>query len=640
MMKTSFTTKFAAATGLTALLFGGIVPSVAHADPSTESGKSSFGQLSGVGSDTTQDVMNGLSAAILRVTALGDWKLASYDATWASPTTNAIQTKSGGTTAIGRPNGSGDGLKALRVAIGNTASQTGTRYGSLSADSTWSVSAGANYVVGQIQYSRSSSGPASGNEGNGVVSYVPFAKDAVGYAVSANSVMPPLSKGTSGDAAVNGVTPSTLWAIYNCSATRIITKAGQTAKLVNNAYTLADGETSTRIRAYIPQSSSGTAKFWQGASGAQFGSSVPNCVEAKKFVTGDAADVSGGDNTFTSGADYTGTSVQEHDGTALVGNAGAIMPYSIPKWIGQSKGLPGVADARNGAVIGVLNGVAGTDGVGSNLQINPTFLTNEFTSTLTRLVYNVVPYRVLTDRTTPEYTMFYGRNSLICAQSAVIRNYGFGVLSATSGSSSCGYHLSRAVAPVDPTVTATATDDSANLEIDFNISAFTSNGNGGATVKVKATNGATVTYPYTTTIAAGETSKTFSVPYSALASGTQALRIEVTPNLPGIASFTSASDLVTKSGAVTTIAATVTGKANAAGSARVTVTGSSPTGTVKVYKGTSAAGNPIGTGTLTTGVATIALPAQPKKGNVALFITYSGDGSNAASTKAVTWKVN
>ena len=49
MMKTSFTTKFAAATGLTALLFGGIVPSVAHADPSTESGKSSFGQLSGVG---------------------------------------------------------------------------------------------------------------------------------------------------------------------------------------------------------------------------------------------------------------------------------------------------------------------------------------------------------------------------------------------------------------------------------------------------------------------------------------------------------------------------------------------------------------------------------------------------------------
>jgi len=640
MMKTSFTTKFAAATGLTALLFGGLVPSVAHADPATEAGKSSFGQLSGVGSDTTQDVMNGLSAAIGRVTTLGDWKIASYDATWASPTTNKIQTKSGGTAAIWRPNGSGDGLKALRVAIGNTGSQTGTPYLSSSAEATWSASAGVNLVVGQIQFSRSSAGPASGNTEDGVVSYVPFAKDAVGYAVSANSVMPPLTKGTAGDAAdVSGVTPSSLYAIYNCAATRIITKAGQTAKLVNNSYSLGEGETSTRIRAYIPQSSSGTAKFWQGASGAAFGGTVNNCVEAKKYVSGDAG-VDGGNNTFTAGADYTGTSVQEHDGTALVGNAGAIMPYSIPKWIGQSKGLPGVTDTRNGAVIGVLNGVAGTDGVGSNMQINPTFLTNEFTSTLTRLVYNVVPYRVLTDPTTPEYRMFYGRTSLVCAQPAVIRNYGFGVLSATSGSSSCGYPSSRAVAPATPTVTATATDDSANLEIDFNISAFTSTGNGGATVKVKATSGATVTYPYTTTIAAGETSKTFSVPYSALASGTQALRLVVTPNLPGIAIDTSVSDLVTKSGAVTTIAATVTGKAKAAGSARVTVTGSSPTGTVKVYKGTSATGSPIGTGTLTTGVATIALPAQPKKGNVALFITYSGDGSNAASTKAVTWKVN
>jgi hypothetical protein len=234
--------------------------------------------------------------------------------------------------------------------------------------------------------------------------------------------------------------------------------------------------------------------------------------------------------------------------------------------------------------------------------------------------------------------MFYGRTSLICAQSAVIRNYGFGVLTATSGSSSCGYHLSRAVGTVDPTVTATATDDSANLEIDFNISVFTSNGNGGATVNVVA-NDAPVARVYTTTIAAGATSKTFSVPYSALSSGSQALKIEVIPNLPGIATATS-DVLVTKAGAATTIAATVTGKANAAGSARVTVTGSSPTGTVKVYKGTSATGNPIGTGTLTTGVATIALPAQPKKGNVALFITYSGDGSNAASTKAVTWKVN
>jgi hypothetical protein len=349
--------------------------------------------------------------------------------------------------------------------------------------------------------------------------------------------------------------------------------------------------------------------------------------------------VGDGNNTFTSGANYTGVSVQEHSGLALQNNPGAIVGFSIPQWIAQSKGLPGVTDRRYGAVIGVLNGVQPTDGVGSNLQINPAFFTNEVTSTLGRLVYNVVPYRVVTDPSTLEYKMFKGRTSLICAQTSVIRNYGFGALTATTGANSCGDTSQRAVAPSIPTVTATATDDNANLEIDFNISVFTSNGTAGATVKVKATSGTVVTYPYNTTIAAGATSKTFSVPYSALASGTQELRIEVIPNLPGIATVTS-DVLATKSGAVTTLAATVTGKAQQAGMARVTVTGSSPTGTVTIYKGTSATGTPIGTGTLTAGAATITLPAQPKKGNVALFITYSGDGSNAASTKAVTWKVS
>lgn len=641
-MKTSFTTKFAAATGLTALLVGGLVPSVAHADPVAESGKSSYGQLSGVGSDTTQDVMNGLSIALGRVSALADWKLASYDAAFSSPNTGTIQTKSDGNTAIGRPNGSTEGLNALKVAIGAATSGSGTRFGG--GASSWTLDGGANDVVGDLQFSRSSSGPTV--VANGVVTYVPFAKDAVGYAVSANTVMPPLSKGLLTDAADgSGVTPSTLWAIYNCAATRIITKAGQTTKLVNNSYTLGDGETSTRIRAYVPQSGSGTQKFWQGASGAQFGSSIPNCVEQKKFVAGDAADVSGGNNTFTSGADYSGASVQEHDGSAIENVPGAIMPYSIPKWIGQAKGLPGVTDARHGAVIGTLNGIAGTDGSGSNLTINPAFLNvpvstaGAITSTLARSVYNVVPTRVLNDATSLEYKMFKGRTSLICsaAGATVIRNYGFGVLTATSGANSCGDSSQLAVAATTPTVTAAATDDSANREIDFDISVFTSNGTAGAMVTVKATNGTTVTYPFATTIAAGATSKTFSVPYSALAAGTQALKIQVVPNLPGIASYES-STLVTKAGAVTTLSATVTGKAGQAGSAVVTVAPTSATGTVSIYRGTSATGSALATGTLSSGSATIALPSQ-SKGSVPLFIVYSGDATNAASSKAVTWKV-
>jgi argininosuccinate lyase len=106
--------------------------------------------------------------------------------------------------------------------------------------------------------------------------------------------------------------------------------------------------------------------------------------------------------------------------------------------------------------------------------------------------------------------------------------------------------------------------------------------------------------------------------------------------------FSTATDLATKSGATTTLTATVSGKVKKFGKAVITVASSSgtPTGTVTVHKGTSAAGAVIGTGSLTAGTVTITnLTKQKKKGKVKLFIVYSGDGSYAASTKAVTWNV-
>lgn len=626
-MKITLTTKVAVATGLTAVLFGGLVAPVAQADPIAASGKSSFGQLAGVGSDTIQDVDNGLQKAIGRVTTSGDWKLTSYDATGSE----RIQTKSDGNTSIFRPNGSGDGLKALLVSIGQTASATGTTFSGASA--AWNNTTGdANNIVGDIQFSRSSSGPTI--SATGAVSYVPFAKDAVGYAVSANSVFPALSVGSDSDSADgDGVAPSTLWAIYNCEATRIITKTGQTTKLVNDSYTLGAGETSTTIRPYIPQSSSGTAKYWQGASGAKFGSSLASCV--KRNIWGGSA--------------YDGAAVQEHDGTAIENVAGAIMPFSIPKWIGMAKGLPGVTDVRHGAVLGTLNGVAPTSGSGSGLVINPDFLTDSNTSYLTRNVYHVVPYRLVTDPTTLEYRMFKGRTSLVCAASDTIANYGFGVLTATSGVNSCGDTSQRASALSTATVSsATGTNDAANLEVDFAVEGFTSNGTGGAKVYVLATSSVDSTNTFYANeanpaeIAAGSTDVDFSLPYSALPSGSWKLGLVIVPNLAGVANYETANDLYTKSGASTTLTATVTGKVKKFGKAVVTVsTGSgTPTGTVSIYKGTSASGTPIATGTLSSGTVTITtLPKQKKKGNVKLFVVYSGDESYASSTKAVTWKV-
>jgi len=647
-MKFSLTTKLAAATGLTALLLGGLVPPIAQADPIANGTKSIYGQLVGGGSDTTQDVMNGLQIAIGRVSSNGDWKLASYDA---NLTDSTIQVKADGGASICRPNGSGNGLKALNVAIGADDSETCTPFSG--SASVWNSDAVAGTsVIGQFQFSRSSSGPTTVTDG--VVAYVPFARDAVGYAVSDDSVMPDLTVGDSTDAADgDGVTPSSLWAIYNCAATRIITVDGDLdgseTRLVDDSYTEESDEESTRIRAYLPQSGSGTADFWQGKSGAKFGSSVEDCVERKAFVAGNAGDVSGGNNTFTSGADYSGIDVQEHSGAAVDGNPGAITPFSIPKWIAMDKRIQGVNDVRFGAVIGTLNGVLPTSGSGANMVINPDYITNGYTSYITRTVYNVVPYRLVTDPTTLEYKMFKGRTSLVCSNAAAIRNYGFAVLTATSGVNSCGDTSQRAVAASTPSVTSTtATLDNAERAVDFAVTGFTSNGTAGAKVYVLATSTVDSTNTFYAneatpgTIASGLTGTTFSLPYSALPSGSWKLGLVIVPNLPGIANYSSATDLVTKEGATTTLTAKVSGKVKKPGKAVITVATSSgtPTGTVTVHKGTSAAGKVIATGTLTNGAVTITtVQKQRKKGTVRLFVVYSGDGSYAASSTAATWRV-
>ena len=645
-MKFSLTTKLAAASGLTALLLGGLVPPIAQADPIANGTKSIYGQLSGGGSDTTQDVMNGLQIAIGRVSSNGDWKLASYDA---NLTDSTIQVKADGGASICRPNGSGNGLKALNVAIGADDSETCTPFSG--SASVWNSDAVAGTsVIGQFQFSRSSSGPTTVTDG--VVAYVPFARDAVGYAVSDDSVMPDLTVGDSTDAADgDGVTPSSLWAIYNCAATRIITVDGDLdgseTRLVDDSYTEESDEESTRIRAYLPQSGSGTADFWQGKSGAKFGSSVEDCVERKAFVAGNAGDVSGGNNTFTSGADYSGIDVQEHSGAAVDGNPGAITPFSIPKWIAMAKAIPGVNDVRFGAVIGTLNGAVPTSGSGSDLVINPDYIADA--SYVTRTVYNVVPYRTVTDPTSLEYAMFNGRTSLICSNGDAIENYGFATLTASSGINSCGNTSQRAVTGSTASVaTTTATLDNDDSVVDFEVTGFDSNGDAGAEVYVLATNANDATDSFYVNeadpalIEAGETDAAFTLPYADLPNGNWDLGLVIVPNLPGILNISTATDLVTKSGVTTRIAATVTGKVKKFGKAVVTVTAgsSTPTGSVNIYKGKSDAGQLVGTGVLTDGTVTITnVSKQKKKSNVKLFVVYEGDGSHAASTKSVTWKV-
>lgn len=124
-----------------------------------------------VGSDTLQDVANALAngtsvtGTSVRAAA-GGVNIGSFDATGAT----TIQTKSGG-ARFGRPNGSGDGVKALSRSIDGASYTAGT------------VGSPAATIAGQVDIARSSSAPKStALNTNGVLAYLPFGRDALSYA--------------------------------------------------------------------------------------------------------------------------------------------------------------------------------------------------------------------------------------------------------------------------------------------------------------------------------------------------------------------------------------------------------------------------------------------------------------------------
>jgi ABC-type phosphate transport system substrate-binding protein len=139
----------------------------------------------GVGSDTTQDVLNGLSGAYNATTPTPANKLYSWDATGSSP----ITTKAGATPIV-RPNGSGAGITALN-----------------------------NDTTGAVNFARSSR-PAGPTETN--LKFIPFAKDAVSYAGTT----------TATSHVVNGLTIAQLHDIYSCTKTNWNQVGGANAPII------------------------------------------------------------------------------------------------------------------------------------------------------------------------------------------------------------------------------------------------------------------------------------------------------------------------------------------------------------------------------------------------------------------------
>lgn len=273
-----------------------------------------------VGSDTLQDSMNAIvngttiTGATVRVTS-NNKTLGNFDAFGSA----AIQTKPAG-AFFGRPAGSGAGVSALRASI------TGANY-------TGNPAVPARQILGQVDIARSSSGPGGNANANGMLAYVPYGRDALGFAY----------KG--GDSSWANLTAAQLKAIYECTTTTV----GGVA-----------------IKPRIPQSGSGTRSFFLGAIG---NPTLGSCV-----------------------SDATGTT-PENDASVL--GANELIPFSVANWVSQANGATGInTTTASGVSFGsAVSGQAAFTGTAPSLVPNASYYSD---ATFGRDTYLVVEYARIT----------------------------------------------------------------------------------------------------------------------------------------------------------------------------------------------------------------------------------------------------
>ena len=321
---------------------------------------SGFKDLSGAGSDTTQDVVRAL-AAVSTSPSIG-----SYDAAGTGLSAK-ITTKSGG-PSFDRPVGSGNGVKALSASIkGSPSVFNGT------------------VIAGQLDFARSSSGPKT--QTTSVLTWIPFAKDVVSYAVNSSSDFPrDIKLGTASDS----ISAFTLRNIYLCNVT---TYVDSTKK-------------SVPITPILPQAGSGTRSYFLQQLGISTdGTGAGACVK-----------------------DKIGTeNIIENDGTVLTG-AGDIVPFSAGQFISQANSAVTASPDRRGfAELGKINGLRPLTLTSTGVQA-----TSNAAYPMARNVYNVVATSRLGDAAIA--STFVGTGSTFCANDAIIRTYGFAPIGSACGS--------------------------------------------------------------------------------------------------------------------------------------------------------------------------------------------------------------
>ena len=360
---------------LAATLALGLAGSVTGVDPAAADPKQ-FTAAVGVGSDTTQDVVNALAGFAngtnftpVQSTDASKRQVVSWDAVG----TTCITPKAPGATFL-RPNGSTNGRRALSRAIDGTGWGNGTDCG------------GNKAVTGLVQFARSSAGPSgSGTQ----LTYIPFGRDGMSFAYYAPGVGSPVTTLTS------------------AQLTSLFTTGPQTISGVD-------------IVPCSIQLGSGTYQFWNtalGVSASQMASATASCTPAGQEIQENDA------NGLKAKGDALGTGKQY------------VIGFSAANFISQTNG---VAGSQLPAPLGTVDlgsidalGKPYTGAVTGPIAPSSTFYAS---TTYGRNVYNVLPTTVATGLGSADMkSLFVGSGSAVCSATATIQAFGFQGLGAACG---------------------------------------------------------------------------------------------------------------------------------------------------------------------------------------------------------------
>ena len=381
MLKSAHTKRLAFAVAMTATLGTTFVGGSAQADPK---------QLTaavGVGSDTTQEIMNAMTGftnavnytPIQSSSASGYRQVISFDALPPAGVADACITPKVGGPTFARPNGSSAGRKALSRA------QDGTKYGSVACG-------GVQDVAGLVDFARSSAGPASGDVGT-ALTYVPFGRDGMSFAY------------------------------YRAAGTPVtsLTRAQLTTLFTTGAQTVGG----VRILPCGIQTNSGTYAFWNLVTTASSTTENTATTECNALLAAGRAEENAGDQLKARGdaadAATPGTQV--------------IIGFSAGSFIAKSNLVsPGTPPA--GVGIGSIDdaGIITSPVIGTAPNLTPNSV--HYASTIYgRNVYNVFPTAVITSAFGNDdlKSLFSGTTSAMCSATATIEKFGYQTI-ATCGS--------------------------------------------------------------------------------------------------------------------------------------------------------------------------------------------------------------